>query len=271
MRRRHGILSRSIRLAFREKNSSTNMDGDLMEEEDVARRMLSDSIGDIVSSSWRPKKVFQEVTQPQGRFWCGSDSEVDEDLGDVEGNVQVCSPVIADQIIQVQTSKPDKRRQAKMPHAKGCWPWDKSRGWKGPLPKARCSPLRTFGDFLKPKLDEACLQSSTSPAALKQSRPVQISDPKNQPVQISNERPIECISGPGSDLGPRDIWALRNPGLASLHRRLSRKPSTRKSYAQVLMAGGVAATGGGSGAAAGGGGDQTAWSQLRRPVPHVAR
>ncbi|KAF8666488.1 hypothetical protein HU200_053601 [Digitaria exilis] len=33
--------------------------------------------------------VFQEVIQPQGRFWCGADTEVDEDLGDAEGNAQI--------------------------------------------------------------------------------------------------------------------------------------------------------------------------------------
>ncbi|OEL28782.1 hypothetical protein BAE44_0010196 [Dichanthelium oligosanthes] len=48
-------LSRSIRLAFKEKTFSNKMEGTPLEEVEIARRRLSSSIQEVVSSPWRLK------------------------------------------------------------------------------------------------------------------------------------------------------------------------------------------------------------------------
>nr|TKW24946.1 hypothetical protein SEVIR_3G083900v2 [Setaria viridis] len=105
-----------------------------------------------------------------------------------------------------------------------------------------------MGDFLEPILEK--VRSSLPPADTQQS--VRSPDPEFQPVQNSKASVVGPSTGPGFESGSYSSWARRNPGLASLCRRLTQRPClVQDSYVQVLMAGRCAAAGG-----AGGGGDQ---------------
>ncbi|RCV15739.1 hypothetical protein SETIT_3G082000v2 [Setaria italica] len=77
-RRHHGILSRSIREAFKGKIPSNKRDNPAMEDAE-ARSRLSATIDDIVASSKGSKMIYRAEGQfniANGKFWdCSSDSE----------------------------------------------------------------------------------------------------------------------------------------------------------------------------------------------------
>lgn len=101
-----------------------------------------------------------------------------------------------------------------------------------------------MGDFLEPILEE--VRSSLPPADTQQS--VRSSDPEFQPVQHSKASVVGPSTGLGFESGSYSSWARRNPGLASLCRRLTQRPRiVQVSYVQVLMAGRSAAAGGAGG------------------------
>lgn len=180
-----------------------------------------------------PRKSVIGGTQGQidGKFWAhpsDSESEIDEDLGIVEGNPQVNTSLEAgstydasatNQIPRLSQQAKDQKLSKFHRQANGYWPWNGKKGWKGPLPKPRCSPMRTLCDILMPKLIEAqCRSVTSSPASLPQKRmPNLVQQRQTSNMSLAVPSPLGLSNTVGQITTD---WSRRNPGLTMLQRRL---------------------------------------------------